>query len=283
MIDCSISIVNYNTRDLALACIASVIRHTQNVSYELILIDNASADGSVESVREKFPQVQIIANPENLHFTKASNQGMRASKGRYLFTMNPDSYIQEDIFGPMVRYMDENPKVGAAGPTYLNPDGTIQALGHRFPGILYALFELLLINAVFPRNPVKLARVYTENKLMEIDAMGGGGIMVRREVIDRVGILDEGFLGYFEDTDWCKRIRGAGWPIMHLPDVNMYHIGGVSTVKVNREMFERMQFNSMQYYYGKYYGRLAAIPIRILRFGFHDPALKAVRFLKKAF
>ncbi len=180
MIDCSISIVNFNTREQILNCISSVIQYTKDISYELIVIDNASADGSVQAIRDKYPQVQVISNNDNRHFTKASNQGMRASNGRYTFTLNPDCYLEEDIFGPMVRYMDAHPDVGACGPTFLNPDGTIQSLGHRFPGILYPFFQLLLINTIFPNNPIRKNRDYTENKLQEIDAMGGGGIMVRK-------------------------------------------------------------------------------------------------------
>ncbi len=283
MIDCSISIVNFNTREQVCNCIASVIRHTKGISYELIVIDNDSRDGSVEEIRKRFPHVQVIANSENRHFTKASNQGMRASKGRYTFTLNPDCYIEEDIFTPMVAYMDSHADVGASGPTFLNPDGTLQSLGHRFPGILYPFFQILLINTVFPNNPVRRNRDYRENKLMEIDAMGGGGIMVRREVIDQIGYLDENFLGYFEDTDFSKRIRGRGWKIMHLPDVKIYHIGGQSTVKMNRKLFENMMFDSMQYYYRKHYGAWTLVPIKILLYGFHNPVLATARFFKRLF
>src|SRR5438046_2538688 len=105
MIDCSISIVNYNTREQVCNCIASVLQRTQGISYEMIVVDNDSRDGSVEEIRKRFPRVQVIANSENRHFTKASNQGLRASKGRYTFTLNPDCTIEEDIFSPMVKFM----------------------------------------------------------------------------------------------------------------------------------------------------------------------------------
>lgn len=283
MVDCSISIVNFNTRDFLERCINSILEFVQEVSYEIIVVDNASTDKSVEAIKQKFPQVQIIENKENLFFTKACNQGLRASSGRYLFPLNPDCYFEDNAVAAMVKFMDQNPKVGACGPIILNPDGTIQSLGHHFPGLLYPFFELLFLNTVFPRNPVRQARNYRESKLQEIDAAGGGSIMVSRKVIETAGLLDEGFLMYFEDTDWCKRIRNAGWSIMHLPMARLFHFGGQATVKMDRSKFEKILFQSMLYYYRKYYGFFVSFCIRIILFSFHYPLLYFVRFLKRNF
>ncbi len=223
MPDCSISIVNYNTRDMVVQCIESVYAHTKGISFDVTLVDNASTDGSVEAVRKKFPQVQVIANPENLYFTKACNQGMKASKSRYALCLNPDCYIVDDVFTTLVKYMDSNPKIGACGPSFFNPDGTLQSLGQRFPRFLFGLFQLTFINTIFPNNPIRRGRNYYEDRFQEIDAMGGGGILVKKEVFETAGYLDEGYVMYYEDVDWCRRIRAAGWPIMHVPGTKIFH------------------------------------------------------------
>jgi len=280
MIDCSISIVNFNSKDLLEKCIRSIYGYVKAVSFEIIVIDNGSTDHSLWNIAFKFPQVKIIYNRENLLFTKASNQGLQASQGRYAITLNPDCYFEDDSISKMVRYMDRNKDVGACGPTFLNIDGSIQSVGHRFPGLLYPFFQLLFINTILPDNPVREARNYYENKLQEVDAMGGGGIMVRQGILWKVGYLDEGFPMYFEDTDWCKRIRSYGWKIMHIPEAKVYHYGGESTVKVDRNKFERILYKSMLYYYRKYYGVGVSIILRILLYGFHYPVLFVVRGLK---
>lgn len=281
MIDCSISIVNYNTRDMVLKCIESVFQHTKGISFDLTVVDNASTDGSVDAIRKQFPGVNIIANTQNLYFTKASNQGMRASKGRYALCLNPDCYIVDDVFTTLVKYMDANPKVGACGPTFLNPDGTLQSLGQRFPPFLFALFQLLFVNTAFPGNPVRRARNYYEDKFQEIDAMGGGGILVRKEVFETAGYLDEGYLMYYEDVDWCRRIRASGWPIMHVPGTKIFHYMGAATVKVDRTFFDKILFESMLYYHRKYDGFWAYLALAALLYGFHNPVLNAVRFFKR--
>ncbi len=281
MIDCSISIVNYNTRDMVIKCIETVFAYTKGISFDVTVVDNASTDGSVEAIKKAFPQVQVIANTQNLYFTKACNQGMKASKGRYALCLNPDCYIVDDVFTTLVKYMDANPKVGACGPTFLNPDGSLQSLGQRFPRFFFGLFQLTFINTVFPNNPARRGRNYYEDKLQEIDAMGGGGILTRKEVFETAGYLDEGYVMYYEDVDWCRRIRAAGWPIMHVPGTKIFHYAGAATVKVDRSRFDKILFESMLYYYKKYYGFLCYALFAGLLYGFHNPALKIIRFCKR--
>lgn len=269
MPDLSIVVVNFNTGLLARECLKSVFQNTKNITLEVFFVDNASTDGSVEMVKKEFPQVRIIANAENLYFTKANNLALRRAEGRYLMILNPDTFIRDNTFKKMVDFMNVHPDVGACGPKFLNIDGTLQGLGHRYPTLTYVLLEFLFLNALFPNNPIRRKRSYgelVEEVTREIEATGGACMMVKRDVAQKVGYLDEGFLMYAEETDWCYRIRKAGWKIYCIAEAVLYHYGAGSTEKVENMRIKKIFNKSMSYYCRKRYGFAAYLFCLFLSF-----------------
>lgn len=194
MTDLSIIIVNYNGSKFLEDCLNSVYRGTNKTDFEFIFIDNHSSDNSVEIVRANFPRVRIIENQQNLGFCKANNQGLKICQGRYALLLNTDTVVKDGALDRMVEFMDAHPEAGAGGPKLLNPDGTPQHQGALFNKKFW-----------LSKSPVK------------VDYVIGACLMVRREVIDKVGGLDENFFFSNDDLDWCRRIRKAGWDVYFLP------------------------------------------------------------------
>ncbi|WP_216633971.1 glycosyltransferase family 2 protein [Paenibacillus alvei] len=256
MIDLSIIIVNYNTKQLTLNCLKSVYESITNYSYEVILIDNASRDDSVTIIREQYPQVKLIPNTENLGFAKANNQGMRISEGRYVLLLNSDTVIGPDTLEIMIRFMDDNPTVGASGCKVLLPDGSLDKACRRgFPTPLATLFYVSKLSKLFPKNP-KINAYHREdldpNESYPIDCLVGAFMMVRREAIENVGLLDETFFMYFEDTDWCYRLQEAGWTNYYYPKTTILHYKRASSR--NKPMRITYEFHrAMAMFYNKHY------------------------------
>lgn len=256
MIDLSIIIVNYNTKQLTLNCLKSVYESVTNYSYEVILIDNASRDDSVSVIQEQFPQVRLIPNTENLGFAKANNQGMRIAEGRYVLLLNSDTVIEPDTLGIMIRFMDDDPTVGASGCKVLLPDGSLDKACRRgFPTPLATLFYVSKLSKLFPKNP-KINAYHREdldpNESYPIDCLVGAFMMVRREAIEQVGLLDENFFMYFEDTDWCYRLKEAGWTNYYYPKTTILHYKRASSR--NKPMWITYEFHrAMTLFYNKHY------------------------------
>ncbi len=283
MIDLSVTIVNYNTKDLLKQCIKSIYNTTKEITFEIIVVDNASTDGSVEMLKKEFPDVKVIANKENLFFTRAHNQALRISKGRYLMILNSDTVILDGAFDKIVKFMDEHPECGACGPKLVGPDMKHQWSGEKFPTLLYAFFDVLLLNTIFPKNPVKskrLQRTWNRNTTTEVDTVSGACMLVRKNVIDKVGILDENFLSYWEEIDWCKRIKDNGWKIFFISDAVIIHFWEISMNKHGKEKKERIFYNSMLYYYKKHFGSIISFLLKTILILFTKPVLKFLRKVK---
>jgi len=283
MIDLSITIVNYNTKDLLRQCIKSIYENTKNITFEIIVVDNASNDSSVEMLKKEFPNVRVIVNKENLFFTRAHNQALRISNGRYLMILNSDTIILDSAFDNLVKFMDNDPQCGACGPKLLNPDMSLQRSSDRLPTFLYALFEVLLINTIWGNNPFKKHRIYAEwdrNTTKEVDSVGGSCMVVRKEVVEKVGLLDQNFLIYWEEIDWCKRILEAGYKIYYVAEAQIVHYWQVSMDKHGKEKKERIFFNSMLYYYKKHFGIFHYLILWLILNFYTKPILKIVRTIK---
>jgi GT2 family glycosyltransferase len=234
MKDLSIIIVNTNNRKILEECLTSIEQSTHLTSYEVIVSDNASTDGSREMIRNKFPKVALIANPENLGFIKASNLGLKINQGRYAMLLNDDTIVKDGALDRMVAFMDKHPEAGACGAKLLNIDGTIQRQG--------GLFGQKFWRAQAP---------------VTVDFVIGAALLVRREVIDQVGVMDENLFFYNDDLDWCLSIRQAGHKIYFLPDAEIIHYGGYSSKrKFNRRLFVE-GFKGGLYFCRKHYGELA--------------------------
>ncbi len=268
MLDLSVVIVNWNVCDLLRCCLHSLLANTQHptspIQIELIVIDNASSDGSAEMVRTEFPQVQLIANDQNQGFTAATNQGLAVAQGRYLLLLNPDTEVVGDALATMVRYMDAHPQVGALGPQLYYPDGSRQPSRRRFPTFTTALVESTIIQEWWRDNRF-LRRYYMadtpDDTIQEVDWVIGACLLVRRQVYEQVGGLDEGFFMYSEELDWCRRIKDAGWQVVYLPTATVIHHEGRSSEQVVPARHIYFQSSKVRYF-RKHHGALRAELLR---------------------
>lgn len=231
--DLSIIIVNYNTKELTLDCISSVFQSETDYKYEIILIDNASEDGTVHAVRQQFPEVIIIENDQNVGFSKANNQGIKRSAGRYVLLLNSDTVVEKETLQIMVQYMDDHPDVGTSGCKLVLPDGTLDdACKRGFPTPLASFYYAFGFSKRHPNNPkynqYKLTHL-DPDQVHEVDCLVGAFMIVRRDVIEQIGGLDEEFFMYGEDIDWCYRIKQAGWKIVYYPKTTVIHYKGASS------------------------------------------------------
>lgn len=264
--DLSIVIVNWNVRELLRRCLHSVYRATgASLQVEVIVVDNASSDGSVAMVPEDFPQVHLIANDENLGFTRGNNQAIAQCRGRYVLLLNPDTEVVGDALSTMVRYMDDHPQVGALGPQLLNPDGSVQSSRRRFPTIATAFLESTILQQWFPDNQV-LRRYYVrdrgDDEVQEVDWVVGACLLARRQAIEQVGLLDEEFFMYSEEMDWCRRFKERGWRVVYLPTAQVIHHEARSSEQV--KPLQHIQFQrSKVLYFRKHHGRWQAEALRL--------------------
>lgn len=230
--DVSIVIVAWNVRELLNNCLESVYRGTRDIAFEVIYVDNGSADGSVDMVREKYPDVRIVENKENLGFIKANNQAIGVARGRYVLLLNSDTLILDNVIGNVVAFADKHPKAAVVGCRVLNPDRTLQRNCFRFYSTLNMLFDALFLRSLFPRHPLFGRKLYGDWKfdsVREVDVVVGCFSLVRMDAIKEVGVMDEIFFVYGDDIDWCYRFVKAGWKVMFAPVGEIVHYGGQTT------------------------------------------------------
>lgn len=241
----SVIIVNYNVKDFLEQTLVSVSKALRGIASEIIVVDNHSSDGSVAHIRQRFPQITLIANAENLGFAKASNQGLKVARGRFLLLLNPDTVVQEDTFIRLLEFMQQSAGVGAVGCKILNPDGSLQLACRRsFPTPWAAFTKLSGLSRLFPKSRLfgRYNLTYLDpERSHEVEAISGSFMMVRREVLDTVGYLDESFFMYGEDLDWCFRIRQAGWKVHYFAGTQIIHFKGESS--------KRAQFDHLKMFY----------------------------------
>lgn len=232
-IDASVIVVNWNTRDMLLDCLRSVRNGRGDLTIELVVVDNGSRDGSVEAVRRDFPDAQIIVNEHNVGFARAANQGMRAARGRHMILLNSDTTVAPDAILQAVRFLDSHPTVGAVGAQLLNADGSRQTSYDNFPTLASELLNKSILRFLFPAKfPSKLQEV---KEPKEVQSLIGAFMAVPQHVTDTVGLLDEDFFFFLEETDWCLRIKKAGYRIIHLPQVHVWHLQGASKTAFQTE------------------------------------------------
>lgn len=258
-IDVTVSIVNWNTRDELRECLNCIFAQDGSISYEVIVVDNASPDHSSEMVRAEFgDRVRLIENDTNRGFGAAQNQAIAASKGRYVFFINPDCRMfRRDLLRRMVDYADANPDIGALGPKILNPDGTLQFSARRFPPMFAGIFRHTLLGRLFPKNRFVRSYLMTDSphdSIMDVDWLSGSALMVRREMLDGVGGFDERFFMYCEDVDLCKRAHDAGWRVVYYPEVEVCHRIGAASDK-NPIAMIKQHHRSMLLYFLKHNSR----------------------------
>lgn len=230
--DLSIIIVNYNTCRLTTDCLRSVYASETDYRYEVFVVDNHSTDDSVKTIRREFPEVKLIVNETNTGFSYANNQAIRVSAGRYVLLLNSDTIIQRDTLDIMLSFMDRRPDVGASGCKVILPDGSLdKACKRGFPTPSASFYYAFGFSKWFPNNPkfnqYQLSYLDPDQEY-PIDCLVGAFMMVRREAIEQVGLLDEDYFMYAEDTDWCYRIKQAGWVNYYYPRTTIVHYKGGS-------------------------------------------------------
>lgn len=249
----AVVVVNYNAGDYLARCIGSIYRSATEVELDVVVVDNASRDGSTESARKAFPTIRLIENPVNRGFATAANQGIRATEASFVMLLNPDAEITGGTLDAFAKLAEDRPRAGAIGPLVRNPDGSIQPSARKVPGILESLFHAFLASA-WPTNP--FTRSYTlsdwdRGDEREVEWLSGSAVLLRRDAVEQVGLYDEAFFMYVEDVDLCTRLRAAGWQVIFAPELEVTHVIGVSARGQTRRM-AREHSRSIYRYFAKH-------------------------------
>ena len=251
MLDLSIIIVNWNAKGFLLECLESVIEETSRYQTEIIVVDNASSDGSPQAVIEKFPNVILIRENRNLGFARGNNIGIRQSKGRYVALINPDVRLLKGCIERLCAYMDQHPNVGMVGPKILNSDLTLQATNRKIPTIWNSFCNSLALYRLFPRSRFFSGQYTTysnHEEILKAEVLSGCFWVVRREALSEVGLLDEDFFMYGEDLDWCKRFHESGWNVIYYPGAQAVHHGGASSSNAPVRFYVEKQRANIRYW-----------------------------------
>lgn len=249
--DVSVVIVNWNTRQYLLDCIASLREQTTRVRLEIIVVDNGSHDGSEDAVRDRYPGVTLIQNGANFGFARANNVGFAVARGRYLCLVNTDVIALDGVVDKLVARMDAAPDLGLLGPRTVTREGILRQNCRRFPTLLNAASDYLMLKRLFRgverfEGRTLKAESYTRNHPAQV--LSGCFLMVRRSAMDQVGMLDEDFFFYGEDTDWCRRFHDAGWGIEYFADASAVHFGGGSTAAYPTAYYLTMEKADLRYW-----------------------------------
>jgi GT2 family glycosyltransferase len=247
----SVVIVNWNARDYLRRCLRSLQVNGGSHCLEIIVVDNASTDGSAECVASEFPHVRLLVNHDNLGFAKGNNIGVAGSSGRYVCFINSDVEILPGCIDRLVQYCEGNPRVGMAGPLVLGSDGRLQRSCRGFPSVWNMLCRAHALDTVYPR--VKrftgnTLRHWSQDTLRPVDILTGCFWLVRRRAMDEVGLLDEAFFIYGEDMDWCRRFRDRGWPVVFIPEAQAVHHGGASSANAPVRFYLERHKADLQYW-----------------------------------
>jgi GT2 family glycosyltransferase/glycosyltransferase involved in cell wall biosynthesis len=267
----SIVILNWNVAGLLAACLRSLPSAAGDwwSRSEVIVVDNASTDDSLALLREEFPQVRVIPLPENVGFSAGNNTGIRASKGHYVFLLNPDTVCHPGSISQLCDYIDAHPAIGIAGPRLVNPDGTLQPSRRRFPTLATALLESTPLQPLFRNSPV-LRRFYILDQPDEVTQpvgwLSGAALLCRSETLRQVGLFDPGYFMFSEEIDLCRRAHDAGWEVVYLPQAQITHFGGQSTDQAIAS--RHINFNTSKVrYFRKHEGRLVGNLVRLYLLG----------------
>jgi GT2 family glycosyltransferase len=266
VIDLSISIVNTNNRELLAQCLDSIYHTIQRASCEILVVDNWSTDGSTEMMQARFPQVEVIENAKRLGYAASHNRALRRCQGRYVLVFNEDMLVSPGALEEMVAFMDAHPDAGMLGCRLLNADGSLQTSCRTFPNLWIQLFRSLYLDKLFPGNRwtgANYMSYWGHDTVREVDVIKGCCMLVRREVLEQVGLMDERFFLYYEETDWCYRTKRQGWKVYFTPDAEIVHYGEQTTRRQSSQM-TLIQHQSLFKYFRKHHGWAAATIVRLL-------------------
>lgn len=257
MMDISIIVVNWNTRDLLATCLESILSTSGSdvgpyLSHgtfilDVLVVDNASSDGSIQMVRERFPWVRLIANSENIGFAPANNQAIRHSQARYVLLLNSDTQVCPGALGQMVRFMDEHPGAGGCGPLLLNPDGSLQPSCHPMLTPGREFWRLMFLDKLW-RRATYAQEGWDREAPRRVEVVKGACFLLRRAALDQVGLLDETYFMYTEEVDICLRLTLAGWQLWWVPQAVVKHYGEASSRQMAEPMYVQLYRSKIQFY-----------------------------------
>ena len=242
MLDLSIIIISWNTRYILCDCVASIYAQTRDIKFEVIVIDNASIDGSAEMVKRKFPQIVLVENSKNAGFAAANNQGINIARGRYVLLLNSDTVILNSALSKAVAFADAHPEAAVVGCRVLNPDRTLQPTCFMFPSLLNMLLSTSYLYKLFPKSRFfgrERMTWWDRDDVREVDVVTG--------CFMQVGLMDERFFIYGEETDWCYRFKQTGRKVMFAPVGKIIHLGGQSTRQVRGDMLVQQRISILQF------------------------------------
>lgn len=242
-------------------CLLSLGQYGADIRYDVIVIDNASEDGSAEMVRHEFPEHTLIANNTNRGFAAAVNQGIRASSGDVVLLLNPDTEIRESTLRQLLQEFAEHEETGIAGGKIQNEDGTIQPSVRAFPTVLSQLLISLKLHHILhlPSYAKYMMEGFDYAKRQETDQVMGAFFGIRRKVIDQIGLFDERFFLWFEEVDFCKRAKNAGWKVVYIPGATLIHQGGQSFAKLSPIKRQGIFLQSLRQYMSKHKGSAVGV------------------------
>lgn len=243
IMDISFVIVNWNTAELLYNCLNSIKETVRKYEYEIILVDNGSTDDSISVAEKNFSEVKIIKNEKNIGFSRAVNKGIFLSVGKYVCLLNTDTVLLSCAIDNLIIYLNQNEKTGVAGGQLLYEDGRKQNSFDNFPTLITELFNKSLLRFLFPKKfPGKLKN---HDSPLNVESIIGACMLIKRECIEKAGLLDEDYFFFLEETDWCYRISKAGYDIAFVPSARIIHLQGKSAKKANIK-------SRVEYYYSRY-------------------------------
>ncbi len=252
----SIIIVTWNSEKYIRSCLDAILSQKKFnfIEYEIIIVDNNSQDETTKIIEIEYPQVVLVKNSKNLEYAKANNQGIKLAQHKYILFLNPDTKLHNNFFPPLIEYLEKNPMVGAIAPKILNLDLTIQDSVRSFPNYSILLWELTGLARLFPQHKTFgrwRMKYFNYNQLSEIEQPMASCLLVRRNAIVEVGDFDESFPLFYNDVDFCFRLKQAGWKIIYFPYASVIHHRGASTKRTRAKMIFSMH-KSLYHYFEKY-------------------------------
>jgi len=256
--DVSIVIVNYNTRELTAQCIDSILANRPQASFEIVVVDNASSDGSADWLEARYPHIRLVCSSRNLGVAGGNNLGIRAAQGHYVLLLNSDAFVLPGMIDRVVEFLDTHPEAAGVGGNLINADGTFQAGFVDFPSLWQEFLIVTRLGRLLrPWYPAHGPCPETR----QVDWMSTAFMLFRREAIEQVGFVDERYFLYSDETDLQYRLKQAGWQIYYLPDLNTVHLGGRSSTSWRRRP---MVYRGKLLFFCKHYGPLRTMALRLM-------------------
>lgn len=264
--DLSVIVASYNTKRLLQACLQSIYRNTLGISFEIIVVDDGSRDGSPEMVRQFFPAARLICNERNLKYVGANNVGLRAAAGRYGLLLNSDVEVMPGAFTTLVHFMDEHPDAAAAGPKLINPDGSLQQCIRNFAGVFPMICQTLNLHKLWPNNPITNRYYYTNidyDRIQVVPHIGTTAFIIRRQTWETFGLLDERFEQFFGDFSYCCMLGQHNQKIYYVPEAVVMHYGSQS---INQSGIKQIRalHEALRKFYDIYYAPYHLLPLRLV-------------------